>query len=312
MQRKKFHYVIGVDGGGTKTLAILADSKGKILAKSKGGPSNPRNVGIKKAVLNITEAIRPLLKYKKGKVVSTAIALPAVEEEYRSKKNEILKLLRAQKEISKIFQGKVEIFSDQLAAFRAGTNEKEGMILIAGTGCVAHGWRKNKEAKVSGWGWLADEGSAFWIGHKVFQAILKDLDKRGKKTLLTKLVFKKFKAKNINDFLKKIYSKNPTEIIPQFSIICDKTSQEGDKVAKKIIAEAGRELTLAVNIVIRRLNFQKEKFPLILVGSIFKAKIVLDGVKKEIKKIAPKIQFIRLGKKPVAGAVRLAIEKIRQ
>lgn len=307
MKRKNL-FVIGVDGGGTKTIAALANLNGKILIKRKTGPSSPRNVGIKRAVLNIAEAIAPLLKEKKGEIVSTVIALPAVEEEYRDKKGEILKFLRAQKEISKIFQAKVEIFSDQIASFRAGTDQKEGVILVAGTGCVAHGWKKNREKKASGWGWLADEGSAFWIGQKVFQAVLKDLDKRGEKTLLTKLVFQKLKKKRTTDLLAKIYSKNPTEILPYLSIICHQACQKKDKIAKKIIIEAAREVALNGKTVIYQLNFQKEKFPLVLVGSLFKTKIFLDEVKREIQKIARKVQFIHLKKEPVIGAIKLAIE----
>ena len=311
MKKENLHYVIGVDGGGTKTVAALANLRGKILTQSRSGSSNPRNVGIKKAVLNITRAVKPLLKRKKGKITSVAIALPAIEEEYRGRKKEILKFLRVQKEIPKIFQGEVEIFSDQLVAFRAGTDEKDGVILIAGTGSVAHGWRKNRDVKASGWGWVADEGSAFWVGHKAIQVILKDLDQRGEKTLLTELAFKEFKVKEINAFLKKLYSENITFIIPRFSIICDKASQKGDRIAREIMKEAGRELALAANTVIKKLHFQKQKFPLVLVGSVFKTKIVFETMKREIKKIAPRAQFIHLKKAPVLGAIKLAIEKMR-
>lgn len=323
VKKENLQYVIGVDGGGTKTIAALADLRGRILSQSKSGSSSPRNIGIKRAVLNIAKAVGPLLK-KKGTIVSTVIALPAIEEEYRDKKKEILELLRFQKKISKIFNGRIEINSDQLTAFRAGTGEKDGVVLIAGTGCVAHGWRGKKEAKASGWGWLADRGSAFWVGQRVFQAVLKDLDKRGEKTFLTKLVFQELKIRNINDFLKKIYSPkssptysrtlrgktNPTEIIPKLSILCDQASQSGDRVAKEIMIEAGKELALAAETVICELNFQKTEFHLVLVGSMFKAKIFLDTVKKNINKSIPKVQFIRLKKGSVNGAVKLALEQI--
>lgn len=309
MKKENLQYVIGVDGGGTKTIAALADLKGRILSQSKSGSSSPRNVGIKRAVLNITKAVNPLLR-KKGVIISTIITLPAIEEEYRDKKKEILELLRFQRKISKIFKGKIKINSDQLAAFKAGTDEKDGVILIAGTGCVAHGWRGKKEAKASGWGWLADRGSAFWVGQRVFQAVLKDLDKRGEKTLLARLVFQKLKTKNINDFLKKIYSRNPTIIIPRLSIICDKAIQKGDKIAKKIMIEAGEEIALDAKTIIYELNFQKTEFPLVLAGSMFKTKIFLDTVKKNINKSIPKIRFIRLKKGPVTGAVKLALEQV--
>lgn len=310
MKKNKKKYVVGVDGGGTNTIAALADLNGKILAANKAGPSNPRNVGIDTAVFNIAEATKPLLKKsKKGRIVSTAITLPAIEEEYREKKEEILKSLKRQKGISKIFRGNVKIFPDQTAAFKSGTKEKDGILLIAGTGSVAHGWKQNKESKIGGWGWLSDEGSAIWIGQKVFQMTLKDLDKRGPKTLLTELMLKEFKVKDVIGLLKKIYSQNPTEIIPRFSIICDKASRKRDKAAKKIMVEAGKELALMAKKTIKELNFKKTKFPLILVGSIFKSKIVLNQVKKEIKKIAPKVQFIRPQRKAL-GAVRLALEQI--
>ncbi|MCH8741798.1 hypothetical protein IH779_02760 [Patescibacteria group bacterium] len=309
MKKENIKYVIGVDGGGTKTIAALADLRGRILSQSKSGSSNPRNIGIKRAVLNITKAVNPLFK-RKGIIVSTVITLPAIEEEYQDKKKDILKLLRIQRKISKIFKGKIKINSDQLAAFRAGTDEKDGIILIAGTGCVAHGWRGRKEAKASGWGWLADRGSAFWVGQRVFQAVLKDLDKRGEKTLLTRLVFQELKTKNINDFLKKIYSRNPTTIIPRISIVCDKAIQKGDKIAKKIMIEAGKEVALDAKTIIYELNFQKTKFTLVLAGSMFKTKTFLETVKKNISKSIPKAKFIRLKKGPVTGAVKLALEQV--
>lgn len=306
-------YVIGVDAGGTKTDVALADLSGKILTIARSGPASPRNLGIEESVFNIAKGIKEVLKKtrKGGKIISTFVVLPSVEEEYKERKGEILEKLKAQKGISKILKGKILIESDQIAPFRSGTNEKDGVLLIAGTGCVARGWRRGREAKISGWGWLTDEGSAFWIGQRTLQAILKDLDGRDKKTLLTKTVLRKFNIKKIDDFLKKVYTEKPTEIIPQLSIICDKVSKERDESAKRIMIGAGKELSLAAKEAIYQLNFQKVKFPLVLVGSVFKSDIILNAVKKEIKKIAPKVQFIQPKDEPVTGAVKLAIEKLK-
>ena len=310
--KKNQRYVIGIDGGGTKTVAALADLEGKILSKNKSGSSSPRNVGTEEVVSNLTETLESLLKKaEKGQIISTVIALPAIEEEYQDKKKEILARLKLKKEISKIFKGKIKIFSDQLASFKSGADKKDGVLLIAGTGCVCHGWKKRKEAKSSGWGWLADEGSSFWVGQKAFQAVLRDLDKRGQKTMITRLAFQSLQVQKITHFLKKTYSQNPTEIIPQFTIICDKASQKGDKVAKEIMIEAGQELALNTRAVIKRLNFQKEKFPLVLVGSMFKSKIVLNIVKRKIKGIAPKVQFIQPKEEPVKGAIKLALYELK-
>jgi len=302
-------YVIGVDGGATKTKAALANLKGRILKTGESNSSNLENVGIKIAIENIAKAIKRILP-KKGEITSSFIGLPVIEERPKLK-NKVKKELLHSRGISSIFKGKLKIGSDQIVAFRSGTDEQEGVLVIAGTGCVAHGWKEKKEFHTSGWGWLADEGSAFWVGQKVFQAVMKDLDKRSRKTLLKNLVFKKYKIKKIEDLIKIVYSKNPTEIIPQFSIICDEAIKKGDRVAKNIIEEAGKELALAAKTVIKDLGFQNKKFPLVLVGGLFKSKIFLDTLKKETKKYALKVNFIKPKAEPVTGAIKLAIEQLK-
>jgi N-acetylglucosamine kinase-like BadF-type ATPase len=291
----------------------MADLRGKILAFGKSGPSAPRNVGIETTAKNIAAAIERVLTKagKDKKILSTYIGLAGVEEEFKFRKAEIKRELLKQKEISKIFKGKVIIGSDQIAAFRAGADKKDGIMLIAGTGASCHGWRGKKEAKVSGWGYLTDEGSALSVGRKVFQAIFREIDGRGPKTILTNLVFRKLKLKTKEELLSKVYSENWAEIIPSFSVYCDIASKRGDAVSKKIMEEAAEELALSVKTAIKKLNFQKAEFPLVMVGGMFKSKIVSDVVRKEAQKSASKTQFILVKKEPVIGAVKLAIESLK-
>jgi N-acetylglucosamine kinase-like BadF-type ATPase len=301
MENKKQKYVIGVDGGGTKTEAALADLKGRILRIEKTGPSNPRNIGIEKCILSVSEAIK---KVKKGKNISSIIiGLPAMEEEFKLSKPRILKRLN--------FKEKTKIVSDQLIAFKTGTQEKDGLVIISGTGCVCHGWRGKKEAKASGWGWLTDEGSGFWTGQKGFQAALKELDGRGPETEITKILFKEWKVKNKEDLLKIVYSENLVRNTSLISRIVDKACLKGDKIAVSIMTEAGRELAIAASTVIRKLNFQNQSFPLVIIGGMFDSKTVLATFKGEVKKIAPKVKFLRPKIDPVIGAVRLAIENLK-
>lgn len=304
----KNYYVIGVDGGGTKTEAALADLNGKILKIGKSGSSHPRNLGIKKAVENLARAISLIIKGRKVKILSTFIGLPAIAEEFKSKTNQIKNELKRHKESSKIFKGKIQIDSDQRIAFRSGA-DGDGVMLNCGTGCVAHGWRRSREIHVSGWGWLADEGGAFFVGQKVFQSIFKNLDGRGQNTLLTNFVFKKFKIRDKDEFLKVVYG-NHTKILSLLSVFCDETSKRGDKVARKIMIESGKEAALTAKTAIKKLNFRKLEFPLVLVGGMFKSKIFLETVKKEIKVFSPKARIVLLKKKAVIGAVKLAIENL--
>ena len=303
-------YVIGVDGGGSKTKAVLADLKGKILARAKTGSAHPRNIGVKKAVENVALAIEKILP-KEGKILFTFLGLPAMEEEFKFKKEIIKEEFLKHKKLSLIFKGKLIIGSDQLSGFKSGTDEKDGVMLNAGSGSVVHGWRGKEEARIDSWGYLSEMGSAFWVGQNGLQKVCKDLDGRGGKTLITKLIFQKLKIKNKEKLIEKIYSNNTQEIIRSFSILVDKAGRKGDKIARDILTEAGRELALSANTAIKRLNFQNKKFPLVLIGSMFKSKIILDKVKKEIKKFAPKAKFIRPKIEPVMGAVKLAIKSVK-
>lgn len=311
MIKNKKQFVVAVDGGGTKTMAVLCDLNGKIIKRAKYGCSNFAKIGIDEAVNNVAQAIEKVLNHNKDiEIVSTCIALAGIEESTKIK-DIILKKLGLCPEISKIFQGKLLIESDQLAGFFSGTDEKNGVVLIAGTGCVAHGWKDGRQERANGWGWLCDEGSSFWVGQKAIKSVFKDLDKRGGKTKITNMVLKKFDIKTPEQLYKKIYIENNSKkIIPYFSILVNKAGEEKDKIACSILEQAGKELALSANVVIKKLNFQKREFPLILIGSLFKSKIVLEITKKEIKKLAPKAKFITPSQEPITGAIKIAIRQI--
>jgi N-acetylglucosamine kinase-like BadF-type ATPase len=316
-------FVIGVDGGGTKTLAALADMNGKIVKTAKAGCSNPRNVGNQAAADNIAESIFKILKSrafrisngevlskakekKNIKIISTVIGLPAMEEEFKGREQEIIRALKKHKEISTIFGGKVKIVSDQLVAFRSGSSGDDGISVIAGTGCAVHGWYRGVEAKANGWGWLADEGSGFWIGQKTFQTISKSLDGRIKDTTLADLAKKTFKLKNAADLVALIY-KDPEIYVPQLAPLCRQADEAGDTNATAIMQGAGKEIALSVIDVYQRLGFAKQTPEIVIVGGIFNSQTVIESVKTELEKSIGPINIIK-PELPVTGAVRLALE----
>jgi len=303
------HFVVGVDGGGTKTDAALADLKGRILKKAKTGPSKPRNVGTEVAVLNITKAIKQVL-LRKGRVVSLLVSVGGAEEVVGFKKE-------LKKKISRIFgyKIKIKIMNDHVPAFCSGTDEKNGVLVISGTGCGIHAWKDGSHVSAGGFGWLGDEGSAFWIGRRVYQAVLKDIDGRGPDTMLTNMLASHFCVKKTDDFdfknglSRKVYCSDIMMTVPFLSVLCERAVQKKDKVAKKIMKEAGLELALSAKTVIKKLCFSREKFPLVLVGGVFNSNLVFNTFKKETKKTAPKADII-LVKDPVIGAIKLALQNI--
>lgn len=282
---------IGVDGGGTKTTVALADKKGNIVARLTGGPSSPRNIGIDATIENVYKLIKEV--QKDNDILSSFIALPGVEEEFAEAKELIAEKLK-----EKGVQGKIVVGSDQLSAFRAGTEKEEGVLVVAGTGSVAHGWR-NKEALCGSWGYLADEGSAFWIGIEAFRLVTKELDGRGEKTKITEKIFKEWKISSAEELRKVVYS-DFIKYIPQISTFVEALS---DPLAEDILKRAGEELALSANIVTERLEFDTH-FPLIVSGGVFQSETVYNTFKK---KVSPLAEVSLPVADPVKGAVLLAI-----
>ncbi len=301
--------IVGVDGGGTKTDVWVADEYGKILSKAQGGSSNLRNNGIKKSMLTVFETTKKaLLKTNQKEVLSIFIGLPAFAEEYKKKEKEIKKeFLKHSKKIFKF--NKVFVGSDQEVAFKSGTDEKEGIVAIAGTGSSVRGWKNKKDIKCSGWGWLGDKGGAYWIGKRAYEEALKSLDGRSKKSTLSSLIMKELKIKTAEDLNNIVYKKNFVKIFSQFSLLVEKSANKKDKIAINILKEGAEELSSSVINIIKRLEFKKE-FPLVLVGGMFKSKIFTSAFKKEIKKINSNALLVFPKEKPVLGAIKLAKEKL--
>ncbi len=303
---KEDFFIIGVDGGGTKTIGVLADSHGKILRKIKIGSSNPKKIGLEKALFNLKKLISKISQGKEKKIKLAYLGLAGGLERDKEKKEEI------ERKLQRFFDFKIVVEGDQKIAFVSGTEEKEGVVLIGGTGSIAMGWKGKKREISGGWDWLVgDQGSAFWTGRRALEEAIKSFDQRAKESQLKKLIFEKLKIKGGKDLYKKIYTGDFVTKIASLSKIVDLAAKRRDNKAKKILEEASKELAQMALAVIRKLKFKKN-FPLVLVGGIFKSEIVLKGVKKEIKKHCPKAKFIIPTKEPVFGAVRLALEEIKK
>jgi len=291
---------IGVDGGGTKTEIWLSDSQGKVISQGLFNSSNLRNVGLDNSVLVVVEGIKKCLG-KRKQVKSVFIALAGIEEEFKSQKKEI------EKRIVKCFpflKNKVVVGSDQEAAFFSATDEKEGIVVISGTGSVVRGWKKGKDVKSSGWGWLADEGSACWVGQQVYQLWLKQFDGREKKTVLFQEIKRKIKIKTPEDLNRFVYL-SPVNLA-YLSLIADSAAQKKDKKAQEILIKAGQELSLATLVVIKKLDFKK-KVPLVLIGGMFNSLIFKKSFKKEIDN--QKVVILTPLQPPVYGALKLSFKK---
>ena len=293
-------FVIGIDGGGTKTVGVLANLEGKILREIKTGSTNPNKIGFKRAIFNLKDLISKISKGKKIKIAYLGLA--GGLERDKEKREKI------RKELQRFFNFPIFVDGDQKIAFRAGTDEKDGIVVIAGTGAIAMGWRGKREAISGGWDWLiGDQGSGFWVGKKVLEEIGKSLDGRRRDFKLKKFILKKLKIKREEQIYKKFYHQDFVERVASLSKLVDQLSKKGDKFSQTILIEAAKEVSKMAISVIRKLNFRDEEFPVVFVGGMFKSEIFKQKVEREIKKFFKRAKIVFLRKKPVVGAAKLAI-----
>ncbi len=301
-------HLVGIDGGGTKTDCVVVTTEGDFVAEGAAGPSNVRNIGIKEATLNIGKAVESaLLKVKNPSVKMIVVGIPAFAEEYKDREEEIKEALLEKINNFSISKEQIVIKSDQEVAFRSGTDEKNGVVAIAGTGSVVRGWNNGKDVKISGWGHYTDCSGAQYIGQQAYKRTVEAVDEVVERTLLTEMILERFETQSITDMSKIVYENDMTEVFAPLSIIVNEAAMKGDEVAQKILTDASNNLLLLTRKAVEKLSYE-EKFAVVLVGSMFKSKFFADNFIKGVLASFIKADIIIPNTRPVFGAVKIAKE----
>ncbi len=302
---------LGVDGGGTKTQIVLLNNDREILAEATSGPSNPLRVGVDNAVLNIKLAINSACDQifrSSADIVSATLGLAGV------RRADLRELVR-ERFVQTQYIGAVSVVTDAEIAYFAVNREKAGLVIISGTGSICYGKDgKGKTATAGGWGPIAgDEGGGISIAKQALQAIAKALDGRGRETNLSGVATDYFRASTPEDLIVAIYSPQmDNRKLAGFAKDVIETALGGDEIAMEIISVAGFELGLSAYAVIKRLGLEKNKVPIGMVGSIFKAGEMLTfPLLETLRSFAPKAYLVKPDISPANAAAIKAYEEFR-
>lgn len=297
------NYVIGIDGGGTKTNAVIADMQGNIVAEATTGPTNPNIVSLEEIEL-IFKSLFMLLESKVPGVFRNVTALFAGVSGAGNteNKNNLYKIL--QRLLPENIDIQVE--TDTINALYSGTYGSSGIVHISGTGSITYGVNSNgDENRVGGWGYLfGDEGSGYDIGRQGLTAALRYFDGRAEKTILLQMLYDHFSAYHPQELIHKIYSSSsPKKEISPLAQIVFQAFKKGDPVADNILKEAAREIALSIKTLYLKLFESNEEVYTVLCGGVFSEKeIMLAMVKKELSETEG-IQLILPRISPVRGSV---------
>jgi N-acetylglucosamine kinase-like BadF-type ATPase len=302
--------VLGVDGGGTKTRAVIADSRQHVLGEGVAGPSNPLRVGIKMAAAAIEEAIDKACEaatVERREIVAAEVGLAGVRRgDLRARMREALTGLGIHT---------LEVVTDADIALFGATGGAPGLVVIAGTGSICCGTNARGQHYCSGgWGTLmGDEGSGSWIARRALQAIAQGSDGRGPQaTKLTQSALAYFNAATLDELALAVYAPSMTN--DRIAGLCRhviEAAQADDEVARSIVLAAGRELGTAAAAVIRSLRMEREEFQVAYVGGVFTAgNLVLDPLREEIARVARAAFVAPPRLSPAIAAARMAREQL--
>lgn len=297
-------YVLGIDAGGTKTVCLLADRGGELLAEARGGGANLQAAG----ELEVEKVLHHVMEEALGTrdVVPSVICLGIAGVD-RPEDSAIVRAIM--RRIG--YKARVLVVNDALVALEAGAPSQPGVVVIAGTGSIAYGRNDgNEAARAGGWGYmLGDEGSGYWIGRAALRAVLREADRRGPHTALTQLLLEYFGVARAQDIIHQVYATTlkPTAIAALAQCV-QSAFRQGDEVAIGILRGSADQLEQSALSVARRLEMIGTGFPFVLAGGMFRAVPWLhEELARRLPLASPGSTTHLLEIEPAVGAVRLAI-----
>ncbi|MGI6141374.1 MAG: N-acetylglucosamine kinase [Caldicoprobacterales bacterium] len=299
-------YYLGVDGGGSKTIAVVSDSKGQILGRGKSGCGN-HQLNPETARRSITEAVETALKQAALEKSAITFALFGLAGADREEDFRILIPM-----ISKLGFKKSEIVCDTVIGLRAGTIQPYGIVLVCGSGTNSYGVnRAGENLQVGGFGYVfGDFGGGYSLAEEVFRAVIRSWEGRGAKTKLTDATIRILGFNSVETMFNAFLNEKRNIPHELSRLLFDVGSD--DEVALSILKKQGTELGLAACAVIKRLCMEQDSFDVVLVGSILTRtdnQYLISVIEQTVKATAPRCTLRKLTVEPVMGSVLLAMER---
>jgi N-acetylglucosamine kinase-like BadF-type ATPase len=297
---------LGVDGGGTKTAALLVDGEGQVLGAATADGSNYHSVGMEAAFPNVRLAVDGALQGRVPDAVCFAMAGADLPHDFRA--------LHAQLETLNL-GARYLLKNDVIGALRAGSRFPYGVAVVCGTGFNAGGiGRDGREFRLPAMGPLTgDLPGARRLATRAIGAAFRTWDGRGEPTLLADIVLTHLGAPSFEALAEQLGDGTLNDAhIKSVAPLVFEAAEAGDRLAQQFIYEQGYELGLAGAAVLRKLDLTAHDVDLVLGGSVFygKGDLLMQTVSGVILEAAPHVTIKRLDAPPVVGAVRLAADSV--
>jgi glucosamine kinase len=298
--RSEARFLLGVDGGATKTLAAVLDLEEGAVHLGHGGPSNEDAVGTGSAVQALLGAAEQAIA---GAGIAADHLGAAVLAIAGTDTAAIAASVRSARTDSWL------VVNDVVAAWATATGGGPGVAVISGTGSNVFGVGPDGRGwRAGGWGHvLGDEGSGYWLGIESIKAALRDREASGPATALSAAAPAFFGARSVEALASSVYSKPLTKgEIAAFAAQTARLAGEGDAVARGLYERGAAELGVQIGAVVSQTGLTGS-FPVGLIGSAFKAgEVFVQPLTRAIHVHSPQALVAPVAMAPVGGSLLLA------
>lgn len=300
-------YVIGIDGGGTKTACVVLDEKEYVWAQVRSGSSNRHSVGDEKAYANLEEVINNALRIagrEREDIAAVCLGMAGVD---RPQERAIIHGWMEQL----LPNATVMVHNDALIALASGTGGSlYGVAVISGTGMLVYGINRTCQVqRAGGWGPLfGDRGSGYAIGLAALTAVAQATDGVSPKTALDGALRDYLDLSTSQALIPWAYEDRSWARIAELAGVVVECAQQQDEVASRIIAEQAIDLAAAVEVVVRGLDMLNEATPIVLSGGNLQPGLFSNLVQQHLNSLIPNAQLLRPTVEPAVGAALLALK----
>jgi N-acetylglucosamine kinase-like BadF-type ATPase len=295
-------YILGFDGGGTKTECVLMNSADQVLARTFAGPSNPSRIGVESAIRAIVESAD--LALRDAGLERSAISSIGAGIAGTAKPDMKDSMSRA---LQESFPGTPVTVLTDLEAALAAAGEGPAIILVMGTGSASFGRNANGEiARAGGYGpSSSDQGSAFDIGKRAIAAAMRERVGQSDSVLGRQILDRlsctewpvvQHRAQTI-----------PDEIFPPIFPVVAAAADTGDASAQQILIQAAQDLASLVADVADRLHIRESEFLLAKIGGTIGRSRFFDAeIDAALKQVVPRAEIGKLRISPAEAAALVA------
>ena len=295
---------VGVDAGGTSTVAALSNDGG-FVRETRGRGANATTLGVDDAADVIVGTIRDVL----AGAAPDAIYAGAAGAGRQRVAGQLRELIES------AFRGaRVVVGDDAAVAFRAAVPDGDGAVLIAGTGSTAYAEHGAQSQRVGGLGYVAgDEGSAFWIGMQAVKLYGRVLDGRAGRDETTDLVARVLDVTDREGYVAALYDRAPdpaqiAALAPSIIAFAGK----GNRASTKIVQQAAQELGDLVKAALRAVQLLEASPRIALAGGLFRENSLLTFLlETRLNGDVAGAAIVKGGDEPARGALRLAERLVR-